>query len=136
VQFQLSWAVWDWLSTSRRISNAGKDSDIQKIGLQKKVRQLRSDIQSQLQQYEVLDKSIENARRVVSQSELQTEYSRSMYQLGRINLLQAQRSIDRLFAARLSLTNRLKDRYLLAAKLLVQCGFNIIPDHLDSFLVE
>ncbi len=130
--FTLSWSVWDWWNTPRNIRNARKSYEIDQLERELKLRTLTFDIETQLERYEILNKNVERAELVVKQAQSQMEYSSSMYQIGRITLLQAQTARDRLSAARISLINRIKSKYSLAARLLVQAGEDVFPENLSS----
>jgi outer membrane protein TolC len=135
-QFQVSWTVWDWLSTHRNIVNTSKDLESSRVELSRRSRQVANDFETQLEQYDILVKSIENAKLVVAQAEKQVEYTLAMYQLGRITLLQAQTASERLITARNSLASRLRQQYVAAARLMLQAGFNLLPDGVDSALLR
>lgn len=134
--FSLSWTVWDWLATHRDIRNTSKDLDIQRIEFTRKNRQVRNDFLTSLEQYDTLERTIANARMVLDQAIAQMEYTRAMYQMGRIGLLQAQTSSERLANARVSLITRLRTQYVAAAKLLVQIGQGVLPPGLESELID
>jgi outer membrane protein TolC len=134
--FSLSWTVWDWFATHRDIRNTYKDLEIQRIEFTRKNRQVRNDFLTSLEQYDTLERTIENARMVLEQAISQMEYTRAMYQMGRIGLLQAQTSSERLANARVSLITRLRTQYVAAAKLLVQVGQGVLPPGLQSELID
>ncbi len=134
--FSLSWTVWDWFATHRDIRNSSKDLEIQRIEFTRKNRQVRNDFLTSLEQYDTLERTIENARLVLDQAISQMEYTRAMYQMGRIGLLQAQTSSERLANARVNLITRLRTQYVAAAKLLVQVGQGVIPPGLQSELID
>jgi outer membrane protein TolC len=131
----VSWTVWDWLTTHRQITDTWRDLQSSRIDLEKKSRQVLSDFDSQLEQYDILVKSIDNARLILEQAEKQMEYTLAMYQLGRITLLQAQTASERLTNARNSLATRLRTQYVAAAKLLRQVGVSLLPDGAASPLL-
>lgn len=128
----LSWTVWDWLGTHRQIRNARKDLEIERINLEKVSRQVIYEVEGLLEQYDTSLKNIESSEMVVRQAEMQLDYSRSMYQLGRISLLQAQTATQRLSQARISLIGRLKSKFLLAARMLVEAGQDLLPEGMES----
>ena len=131
-----SWTVWDWLGTHRGIQNSKKDLEIQRIALTKSTRQVKYEVLGLIEQYETALKNIESSEMVVRQAELQQDYSRSMYQLGRISLLQAQTATQRLSQARISLIQRLRSKFLLAARMLIESDRHLLPPNVDSSLAR
>ncbi len=130
-----SWTIWDWLNTPRNIWNSKKNYQIEQLEYDRKRRLVNYEVQTQLERYEILEKNVTRAENVVTQAELQMEYTLSMYQLGRITLLQAQTSRERLSGSRNALVNRLKAKYLLAARILIQAGQSLLPAQVHTLLL-
>lgn len=122
-----SWQIWDWFSTHREIRNVDKDHEIALLNLRETHLRSKTEFQNFLDQYEVFKKTIEASELLVSKAEKMTRFYREMYRLGRGTLISVQQANSRLFDARVSLADRLKEKYLLIAKILYSTGYDLAP---------
>lgn len=129
ITFNLSWTFWDWFNTPRTISNAEKDYQSSVLGLQQTRMQSETVVQNLLETYDVNLAAIETTRLSLAKAMKQLEYSNEMYRLGRITLLLMQQSVSRVYSARLELANRLATKYLNAANILYNAGYDLQPPH-------
>ncbi len=132
IYLTFTWKFFDWFNTPRSIGNSQRDYDISLFQFQEGHRKATAEIQNLLEQFDVLQKSIEASRMVVEKSERQLNYSKEMFRIGRITLLTMQQSTNRFFDARISLASRLKAKYLVAAKILYQMGYELKPPGVDT----
>ena len=131
IALTLSWPIWDWWSTPNTIANVQKEHEIKILQYRQANLEKQAEIDSLYRQLEVLKKTVEVSRMVLEKAEAQLRYSREMYRLGRLTLLQMQQSISRVSDARNSLASRLKDRNIAVAKLLYDAGLPLTPPGID-----
>lgn len=136
VSFSLSWQFWDWLSTPYSIANSQKDYESQLLSYRQSNLQTQADLESQIKDFAVLEKTIEASRLVVQKAVAQSSYSQEMYRLGRLTLLEIQQATTRLSDARSALASRLKERSVLQAKLMYATGFDLTPPGLDLSWIQ
>ncbi len=127
IALTLSWPLWDWFTSRRTLDNAQKDFAIARLSYQEKTLTTETAMQDLLEQFELLLKTSEATKLSLQKAEKQVKYSQEMYRLGRINLLMMQQSTNRLRQARTDLASRLKTKYVLAAKLLFNTGYDLRP---------
>jgi len=125
---QFSWQLWDWWITPRTIDNAQKDFEISVNQYKQSLLQSSSDIENFLAQHDVLEKSIYSSQLVLDKAKAQVDYSREMFEMGRITLLEMQQAIGRWRDARIALATRLEAKYILAAKILYTMGYDLQPE--------
>lgn len=128
LSLSLQWQFWDWLATPRAISNSDRDFQMLSMKHRDLTERIRSDLETNWDQYELNLNSVESSRLAVEKAEIQLEYSKELFRMGRINLLSMQQSMSRFFDAQISLANRIKTKYLLEAKIIYESGGNLEPD--------
>lgn len=127
VSLNLSWQVWDWLSTQRSIKSSKLDYQVSALRFHEEVEISKAKVESYLESFEINRKSLEASQKALIKAQKQNEYSREMYKMGRINLLSMQQSISRLFDAEISYAARRKTMYILAAQILYYNGTSLAP---------
>ncbi len=128
LSFEFTWIMWDWFTQSRSTESSRLDLDNSRLQLKQSVEKARADLGSLIEQYEINEKSIESSKLIVEKANKQLSYSREMYKLGRINILNLQQSNSRLFDSKVALANRLRTRFSTAARVLNTLGVSIIPN--------
>lgn len=127
ISFNVSWTFWDWWSTPRNIANSMKAFESSRISFRQEVYRLETEIRNNIQQYDLLSQSVKASKLILKKSEKQLEYTKEMYKLGRSSWLNLQQATNSFFSARNGLAQRLKDRYVLAAKILFLMGEDLKP---------
>jgi outer membrane protein TolC len=129
--FSLSWTLWDWFTTGRNIKSSANELEVTRLKYSEGILRTESDLQSLLDQYEINERSVESSKLIVEKSDKQLNYSREMYRLGKINLLNLQQSTNRVFDSKNSLALRMKNKFLLYAKIKSMLGLSLLPQEKD-----
>lgn len=127
ITLTLQWKLWDWFSTDRTIRKSELTSQISNQSLKDKVFKTRAEMTSSLDQIQVNKKSLEISKLVLEKAKKQMDFSKELYKLGRANLLMMQQSTSRYYNARVTYAERLKERFILMAKILAQQEQSLEP---------
>lgn len=131
VALSFTWQAWDWLTTHRSIQNAEMDYKSKSNTYLDSIRQKKSDIQSLFDQWDIKQKTVETTQLALKQANAQLDYSREMYRIGRITLLEMQQATSRVTTARNDLATRLTEKFVLAANILAASGETLIPEGVE-----
>ncbi len=129
---QLSWQLWDWWITPRKIKNSRLSHEISTYSLQETKNKAESEFLALLDQYGIVEQSIEGSKKVLDKAVQHLEYSREMYKLGKLNNLSIQKANSTLYEAQLAVAQRLKQKFILAAKIIYSSGSSLLPDSNQS----
>ncbi len=129
ISLNLSWTFWDWWNTPRSITNSNYEFQISANRYHDDILKTKTEIKNLLEQYNSLVKSITVSEKSLEKSRYQMDYSKELYKLGKLNLLQLQQSTSRTFDAEMALANRLKLKYITMAKIMYIYGISILPNH-------
>lgn len=127
LSLNLSWTFWDWWNTPRTITNSTYDYQMAANRFHDDTMKTKTEIKNQLEQFASLNKSIMASEKSLEKSKYQLEYSKELYKLGKLNLLQLQQSSSRTFDAEMALATRLKSKYVTMAKILYMHGYSVLP---------
>jgi len=127
LSFNATWTFWDWWSTPRNINNASKSFEIARLSLLENLYRQENAFVVQMNQWDVLEESLETSYRILDAAKKQLNYNEEMYRIGKIPLIELQRAQTRLFSAQKTIADRIKEKNILAAKLLFQTGEIITP---------
>lgn len=131
ISLSFTWEIWNWLKSYRSERNSSYDKKITENTLKENTLKMHSELQSIIEQHELIEKSVQASQLALEKALSQLEYLREMYKVGRLNLLNLQQAQSRYTDARTSLATRLKFRYVLAAKILYQMGYSLVPNKQD-----
>lgn len=123
----LSWQLWDWFTTSRRIQSSELDFKVEKNEIKDALQNARTEIQLMLDQLQIAEKSLEISKLALEKASKQVKFSQDLYRYGKITLTQVQQSMSRLKNAQNFHADRLKDKYILMAKALVLVDVDLAP---------
>lgn len=123
----LSWQLWDWFTTSRRIQSSELDFKVEKNNIKESLQLARTEIQLTLDQLEIAEKSIDISQLALDKATKQVKFSQDLYKYGKITLSQVQQAMTRLKGAQNFHADRLKDKYILMAKALVLTDVDLVP---------
>ena len=132
LSINVTWDFWDWWNTPRSINNSKNDFEINRLDYKNQDFETKNTIQDLLNQYEINEKSLTASRLILKKAKTQYDYSHTMYKLGKVTLLRMQQSVERVFEAENDLADRLKTKYIVAANLLFQMGYDLRPIELKS----
>lgn len=127
ITLSLQWKLWDWFSTDRTVRKSEISTQISNQSLKDKVFKTRAEMTSSLDQIQVNKKSLEISKLVLEKAKKQMDFSKELYKLGRVNLLVMQQSTSRYYNARVTYAERLKDRFVIMAKILAQQEHSLEP---------
>ncbi len=123
----LSWTLWDWWSTPRNIEKTSLDKKITENSLRESIQQAKSDLDISLNQLEIVHKSLAISALALEKAEKQIKFSQELYKFGKVTLFQVQQSMSRYLNAQNAHADRLKEKFLLSAKILTLVDESILP---------
>jgi outer membrane protein len=127
LSLNLSWTLWDWWATPRNVEKTSLDKKITENQLRESIQQAKSDLELSLDQLEIIQKSLRISALALEKAEKQIRFSQDLYRFGKITLLQVQQSMSKYLNAQNAHADRLKDKYVLSARILTLLDESILP---------
>ena len=127
IALSLSWDLWDWYSIERRVNSSYDNLDIQRLEMKQSQRSATLDLKNKLHSYDLVSVSLKISKKILNKAIKQYRFSREMYKLGKITVLELKEATLTLAESRLDLVNSVKDSHLLMAEILNDYGISILP---------
>ena len=87
----------------------------------------RTVLEQSFDQLDLIGKSLVITEKTLGKAERQSEFSRELYKMGRISLINMQQSMSRYYNAKVSHISKLKEKHVLIAKILYLANIDLDP---------
>ena len=123
----LTWDLWDNYSIERDISVAASNYEIDSLNFEKEQRQIHQDLNEHLQNYKLLEQSIDISILALEKSEKQYSFAKEMYDLGKIPVSTLAVATETWFRSKLQVIELKSEKLVLMARILKTLGYNLFP---------
>lgn len=123
----LRWTPFDWGITKRKIGSLDADTQIARYNLDDVRMQKRAEFEDLLQSADALQKSLRLSELIVDKARDNYSYTKEMYNLGRVTILELRDATIKLSEAEIELADRVSQRYLVSARITAALGKSLVP---------
>ena len=123
----LTWDLWDNYSIERTIGIAASNHEIDLLNFEKESRQVIQDYNEHLQNFTLLEQSIEISKLASEKAENQYNFAKEMYDLGKIPVSTLAGAIETRFRSQLQLIELKSEKLVLMATIPKTLGYSLLP---------
>jgi len=123
----LTWTVFDWGKTKANLQTTIYNLQTSELNFKKQIFDTKNAILKLFEDYKIQFESIKSSKLILEKAKAQQEYSKQMYNLGKITSGDLRQARTDLFSARIGLAKRLKEKFLLMGQILQAFGHDLRP---------